>query len=145
MKTVHAAAAALGAAVILVSGCAPDTPSPAATTPTVSSPTPSPSYTKDARYGSVVELRDALIAAGYKCPSWLQDDRIKLAAESGQCSDADVLSTYATQADLDEYVDGWRSLGLEDNPIVVGPNWVLNLPEEAIPQVRERLGGTVFR
>lgn len=134
-----------GAALLLVGcGASAESADPSREASQIVAPSPTPSVVKDARYGSVTELRDALVLAGYPCPEWKQENRVELAAESGECSSADVLSTFATQTDLDQFVDNWRGLGDFSNPILVGPNWVLNIPEDSIDQVRPVLGGTKF-
>lgn len=101
-------------------------------------------------YGTVAQLKDAAVAAGYACPNWTQDDVVDLAAESGTCSDADVFSTYASEGDLQaqlatdrELDDAMADYGLESDPALVGPNWIITGPDA--PDLAEALGGTVER
>jgi hypothetical protein len=98
---------------------------------------------------SVTELRDALIDAGYVCSSWDQSNVVDLAAESGSCDDASVLSTYATEADLQAQLDSSREMDklFEENdveltPNLVGPNWIVNAPDA--DKYADALGGTVL-
>ncbi len=112
---------------IMLAGCSA---APAAT------PTPTPKAT----YGEVVELRDAAVAAGYPCPSWNQDNRVTLAAGSGSCSSADVFSVYLTQDAVQQLVT--KAKGLPGNRTwLVGQNWVINAPDEAIAKLQPVLGG----
>lgn len=97
---------------------------------------------------SVVELRDALIEAGYDCPNWDQSNIVDLAAESGSCSDSDVLSTFASQGNLQDQLDTSRGMdqlsidaGLESDPSLVGPNWIFRSPDA--DAYAEQLGGTI--
>lgn len=107
--------------------------------------TPSPSPVADARYGTVVELKDAAVLAGYECKNWRQTDVVKLAAQSGSCSNADVFATFASEGDLQAQLDTFREIDAmfndEPTPRLVGPNWVINAPEAATLQ--NALGGTV--
>lgn len=97
---------------------------------------------------SVVALRDALIAAGYDCPSWKQDNIVKLAAESGSCDDDSVLSTFASDSDLQAQLDTTRALNqmsvdanVQPTPVLVGPNWMFSAPEAG--EYASEVGGTV--
>lgn len=102
--------------------------------------------------GSVAELRDAVVQAGYPCQDWTQTNVVANAAESGSCSERDVLSTYASQPDRDAQVaqerankDLLRSAGLEPGVTIVGPNWMANLPADAdIESIHAVLGGILI-
>lgn len=127
---------------------ADDSPTPSATSTSAPEPVESsePAVTPNASYGSVTDLRDAMVELGYPCPSWVQDDVLTFASSSGHCSDNDVFSVYLDAADLKSQVDALRSAGAfdEDNfggPMLAGPNWLLNL--EDIEEYREGMGGTV--
>lgn len=106
---------------------------------------------KDSRYGTVEELRQAAVAAGYLGKRWVQDDRVSLAAESGHCSGADVFATFASEGDLQAQFETTRHLdevfaeaGVEDDtPTLVGPNWSINGHQSV--EVHALLGGTVTR
>jgi hypothetical protein len=132
--------AATMVAAVLVGGCS--APIPAET------PTPSEQAASGPRqavtYGSLVSLRDAAIAAGYECPEWKQDNRAKLAAESGQCSDSDRFSTYVTESEVAEAVAGLKSFGIELS-LLVGPNWLINTKDEYLDLLQVGLGGTIVR
>lgn len=97
---------------------------------------------------SVTELRDALVAAGYECPNWDQSNVVDLAAESGSCSDSDVLSTFASPGNLQDQLDTSRGMdqmsidaGLKPDPSLVGPNWIFRSPDAGA--YADELGGTV--
>jgi hypothetical protein len=103
-----------------------------------------------ARYGSVTELRDAAVEAGYICPSWVQDNVVVLAAESGHCSDADVFTTYASPGQLDEMVAQTKSNNqmlasatVGANPTLVGENWMIH--SEGAIDIQPKMGGTILR
>ncbi|NQU36396.1 MAG: hypothetical protein HQ526_02220 [Actinobacteria bacterium] len=96
----------------------------------------SPAVAKDARYGSVVELKDAAVLAGLPCPKFQISNQVADAAQSATCSDAAVLSTFATDADLQSALARFRSFtdlmtetGADSNSLLVGPNWTINAPE----------------
>ncbi len=95
-------------------------------------------------YSTVVDLRDAMIEAGYDCPHWKQTNAVKFSAESGSCSGRDSLSVYATKRDLARQVDTWREFSAQwaiSERILVGPNWIINAPKPA--EWAEIMGGTV--
>lgn len=106
---------------------------------TSAAPSASPTPTIKATYGTVTELRDALVAAGYECPAWEQADQVKLAAQSGSCSDADVLSVYVGAEDRDVVVATLKEFG--GASLLVGENWILNSPEA--PAFQAKMGGVV--
>lgn len=119
---------ALAAAILLLAGCSSN-----------ASPKPTPTKPK-ASYSSVVELRDAFVKAGGSCPNWVQADRVKLAAQSGDCSGNVVLSTYLSTDLRDEAVTTLKSFGSGIH-LLVGKNWVINTPNPE--SFTEKLGGTV--
>lgn len=99
---------------------------------------------------SVVELRDALVAAGYECAAWEQENVVNLAAESGACDESSVLSTFASEGDLQAQLDLFREseslftdAGVEPDPMLVGANWIFRSLEA--PAYADELGGTVVR
>lgn len=100
-------------------------------------------------YGSVTELKDAAVEAGYTCSSWVVENVVALAAESGSCGDDSVLSTYASQVDLQSQLDVEKEAsklltdnGIETTPVLVGPNWLFKAPEAV--ELRESLGGVLI-
>lgn len=122
------------------SGVQPSVTSTEPSTPTETSPEP------DAMYGSVVELRDAAVAAGLECPNWRQSNKVTAAAESGTCSSSTVLSTYLSERDKREVVANHKQFNDmldDDDPVLVGPNWIINSPQAA--ELQQLLGGTVVR
>ena len=100
-------------------------------------------------YGTLTDLRDAAIDAGHNCPYWVQDNVVKFAAESGHCNDADVLATYATQAQLDEAVATMQAINsaaadpAARSVLLVGPNWTINSHDA--PDLQSKMGGNVLR
>jgi hypothetical protein len=100
---------------------------------------PSQAQVEAVRYDSVEDLRDAVVeAAGYPCPDWLLRDAAKYASESGQCSDEDVFSIFASNADLESQLD--LSAGVVEN-LLVGPTWMINIPAEWVSRVQAGIGG----
>lgn len=138
------------AAVLLLSGCSGDSDAETAGDAD-SSPTPSaatPSVEANASYGTVEQLRDAAVAAGYPCPAWKLENKVTLAAQSGQCSDADVFSTFASSGDLQSQLDSYKGTddmladaGVDVDPHLVGPNWIITGP--GVDALQGTLGGTV--
>lgn len=129
---------ALIAVALLLAGCGGEDEPGAEATPTKQAGPQS--------FNTLQALRDAAVEAGYECPRWVQDNKVKLAAESGSCSDADVLATFASQADLEAQVATLREIGemvSDPDPIVVGPNWIINGADS--PDIAEALGGVVSR
>ena len=118
----------IGACGLMLAGCATMPPSAPAS--------PSPKAT----YATVVELRDAYVAAGGECPDWTASNRVKLAAESGDCSSNTVLSTYLSTDIRDQVVTTLKSFGT-DVHLLVGENWVINTPDPE--SLVKKLGGTV--
>lgn len=102
----------------------------------------------DQRYGTVHALMEAAVEAGYECKRWRQTDKVTLAAESGNCSSNDVFSTYASDGDLQSQLETERAVedmfadaGIEPDPTLVGPNWIIKSPK--IGALQPVLGGTV--
>lgn len=56
---------------------------------------------------------------------------------AGQCSDEDVFSTYATDADTASQVE----LGRGVVNMLVGPNWIINIPEQHRAALQAKIGG----
>ncbi|MFG1820720.1 hypothetical protein ACGFIF_43680 [Kribbella sp. NPDC049174] len=135
------------AAVLLLAGCGTDDKQTAESTPAPTSPAGPPTAEK---YQTVEALKDAAVGFGLSCPSWVQDNAVQAAAESGTCSDDSVLSTYATDADLQfalENLQGMNEMAKENNvpvdPQLIGPNWIINAP--GADKLAGKLGGTVER
>lgn len=134
-------------ALFALAGCgsqAAKEPAPKATSKAAPEPT-----SKDlGEVSSVVELRDALVDAGYSCKAWEQRNVVDLAAESGQCDDSDLLATFASEGDLQEQLDTYKSADemfldadIELDPYLVGPNWIFRAP--SADQYAMNIGGTV--
>jgi hypothetical protein len=96
-----------------------------------------------ARYDTVVDLRDAYVAAGGACPEWVEGNHITKAAQSGDCDSSTVLSIYLNESGRDSVIADMKSLSLGDMHLLVGENWVINTkdPEAYL----DSLGGTVIR
>lgn len=125
---------AIGFAVLLLAGCsgAPSENSGPATPPA-----------DGGQYGSVVDLRDAFVAAGGSCDDWDQTNQVANAAESGSCSSTTVLSTYTSESSRDEVVAAVKEIGkvVGGSSQLVGVNWIVNSPDAS--DVRDKLGGTL--
>ncbi|MFC0678320.1 hypothetical protein ACFFGH_10760 [Lysobacter korlensis] len=123
------------AAVALLAGCSSPSAAPVAqATPTQEAPA------GPVEYGSVEELRDAYVDAGGSCDAWVQENRVTLAAESGDCNDSTVLMTFISESNRDELVATQKEMGFEVS-LLVGPNWIVNADD--IETVQETLGGTL--
>src|SRR5215203_4347338 len=88
---------------LLVAGCSGEAGQQTETSSPTAAATPTPS--KNLRYDSVVELRDAAVEAGYSCPNWKQDNVVTNAKQSGTCTDEDVFTIYATDSDLEAQIE----------------------------------------
>jgi len=126
---------------------------PGSPSPTKGSPSPTEEGPQPlSEVGSVTELRDALVEAGYPCADWTQTNDVANAAESGSCSEEDVLSTYASESDRDAQVtqerankDMLREAGIDPGSTIVGPNWMVNLSAGTdIEGIHAVLGGTLI-
>lgn len=101
------------------------------------------SSTATKEYTTVIALRDAAVAGGYACQSWIQDNKVAMALESGSCSTADVFSVYPSKAAVDQQMTLHRQMGTGMISLLVGPNWIVNTknPEG----LQKTLGGEVVR
>jgi hypothetical protein len=105
---------------------------------------PSPTPTEPAgpaTYSSVVELKDAYVAAGGDCDEWAQTNRVTVAAQSGDCDGNTVLSTYASESDRETAVANLKMLNPDNYSLLSGPNWIINSPDVA--DVSDALGGVL--
>ena len=132
---------------VLMSGCssgASEQPpsSPVSTVSTEAMPSPSTGVVKDARYGTVGELKEAAVLAGLACPDYVKNDVVKNAAESAWCSTTSVLMTFATDESLAATVKNFQD-GPGGSVLLVGLNWIINDPES--PQLQPIMGGVVER
>lgn len=151
MKRVGGVAAVVAAVGVLVGCGGGDTTEPSV---------PATSSQALGEVGTVAELKDAAVAAGYACPNWRQDNVVKLAAESGRCSDSDVFSTYLSESTRDELVQALKDMTkdtremladdedvdptlLDEEVLLVGPNWVINSSEAV--SLQGKLGGQIVR
>jgi hypothetical protein len=94
---------------------------------------------KDAMYGSVAALRDAVEAAGYECTGWNVRPKATNAAEMAECDYTTVLMTYATDYDKQANLSYFEQSG---GTLLVGPNWIVNGDPEMLDEVAPELGGT---
>jgi hypothetical protein len=111
----------------LAAGCAfPLLTACAGGTETASSSAESPTFllVRDRSYDDVTQLRDALVAAGFECPSWRATSVIG-ASSAGDCSDSLSMSVYADPANLAENL---ATLGkwVDPQTLLAGPNWLVN-------------------
>ncbi|MGC5615057.1 hypothetical protein [Georgenia sp. Z1491] len=123
--------------------------SPAETDPEPTSepePTPSASPQVEAQsYGSLVDLRDAAVGAGYDCATWEQTNHMPMAAQSGSCSTEDVFSIYINADEANAQVETSREVFAEVGQFewLVGANWIINAPSDSLEMLREAIGGVV--
>lgn len=107
--------------------------------------TSSPAVEKDASYSTIEEFRDAVVEAGLDCPSWSERTGSTYAAAAGDCSDSTVLSIFSSETQRDEQVAVLKAITIEDEgqPLLVGPNWMINGHLEDLEAVQPALGGIV--
>lgn len=120
-----------GAALVALSACsqvAPELEPEAATYPET--------------FRSVEELRDAFVEAGGECPSWEQSNHIPAAAESGTCSDSNVLSIYTSKDSTEAAFDNYKTIAQPGASLLVGENWIIN--DEVVKDLDPALGGVLF-
>lgn len=146
MKRGGGVVAAWAVGLVLMSGCSEGATEQQSSTPmssvSTAAPSPSTGVVKDARYGTVAELKDAAVLAGLPCPDYVQNDVVKNAAESAWCSTKSVLTTYATDEALAATVRDFQD-DPGSNPWLVGPNWIINAPET--PELQPIMGGVLER
>jgi hypothetical protein len=129
---------AASAAVLVFAGCAASKPA-------------APTIVKDATYGTVAALRDAAVTAGYECPDWHQDNNV--GAESGFCrpdkdGSFDQFVTFTDTASRDQHVASAKMFAgavPDFGALIVGPNWMMRLPDKDVETVQSKLGGTISR
>lgn len=94
------------------------------------------------RYSSVQELRDAYVSAGGECDDFQQTNRVKHSAESAECGDSVVLSTYLSVDAVQKQVEAAKDAfaGFDSGTWLVGENWIINSPD--INHIQGRLGGS---
>ncbi len=95
-------------------------------------------------YSSILDLQRAYIMAGGECSVLNQTNQITLAAESGDCNDTSVLSTYLSATDISELIQNNKALneeiGFESDAVwLIGQNWIINSEDAA--EVRKEMGG----
>lgn len=101
-------------------------------------------------FTSVLDLRDAAIAAGYRCPNWQPNNGPEHASEAGSCSKADVFLVFDNDDDLAAQMDTYRDFNkilrrvdLKPDDTLVGPNWMVN-GSEAARALQDDLGGELL-
>lgn len=136
-------AAVVGTLALTVSGCGAGEPKQKA------APEEPVTIPAGVSYDTLTDLRDAAVAAGYACPLWEQNDVVRLAEHSGNCSSRDVFAIYATEDDLRKQLQTFRrtdeehrELGIDPSPRLVGQNWFISGP--GVARFADALGGTVI-
>lgn len=156
MKRVGGVAAVVAAGAMALAGCSgsgADEAEAGTSASAMSSATPL------GEVGSIDELKDAAVAAGMECGTWVQTNAMTLAAESGECRNPKgdyVLSTYISEAIRDDAVRNYKDFTLdsrevfeeqgtgdsvlpEEETLLVGPNWMI--APQAADSLQEELGG----
>lgn len=126
------AAAALG---LVLAGCATEDVSDAGAdaTPT----TDTAPLIADTEYRVIDDLKDAAVQAGLECDDWtVASELSETTWQEGTCGDV-TLSLYRAQEDKDATVDAYAG----DDTVLVGPNWTVTGPQDAIDAVQPGLGG----
>jgi hypothetical protein len=131
-------------ALLTLAGCSGGGAADQQPTAASTSATPSPKKQGTATtYASVVELKETAVAAGYPCPAWeayTEGDGPKFAKEAGQCSDDDVFSIYADD-DVEKQLDLVGAGPPDGVNLLVGLNWMINLPESQRAKLQAAIGG----
>lgn len=94
-------------------------------------------------YDGVEALRDAYVQAGGQCDDWQQTNKVKGAAQSGECGDSIILSTYLSPEAAQQRVADTKAspLGEMSKDWLVGGNWIINA--EDLGPIKEKMGGTI--
>jgi Domain of unknown function (DUF4352) len=135
----------LGSCAAIISAMGDDPATSTSASPAPASPTSPPASSGPGTaqsYASVTKLRNAVVKAGYPCPKWkrwkLKGSGLAYAKEAGACSDIDYLSTYVDASAVAKQVDTETGVVL-----IVGPNWILFIPDDYRELVHAALGGKV--
>ncbi len=124
---------------------------PLASTAPASTPAATPSTSAAAPTGNkgsfekVEELRDAYVAAGGSCPTWVLSNVVETAIESGDCSDSSVLSIYSSTSEASDAAETIRDLNDQagmDSTLLLGENWIIIA--EDVATVEPVLGGILI-
>jgi len=128
----------------------------ASTTPPLV-PTLPPAPARDAKYGTLEDLRKAVEAAGVACSSFgSQGLKLSYVADAGTCREMSiVMLTFATESDLQRNIDLNAKIFDQGSFIyfrLVGPNWIIDVgvsdSPTILPPSLDRLqisvGGTVW-
>lgn len=118
------------------------------TTATTASATTStsapPTVESNASYGTVEELYEAVVAAGYDCPQYAERETVTMASEAADCESDTVLLVYPSESTRDDNLDFLKAASSPDNAFLVGPNWIVNSGQESvIDEIRPEMGGVV--
>lgn len=143
--------AAAAVSIVVLSGCGSSAQSDSSASEETT-PTPTPTVTTPpadgGSFSSLADFQQAYIAAGGDCSGLDFANSITLAAESGNCNDQTVISTYISSADVSELIQKNKALNEaldsdSDTVWLTGQNWVLNSPDAAAMQ--EKMGGRLVR
>jgi len=125
--------ASIAVLTVALAGCAPAIP-PSAPAPAADGST----------YGTVADLRDAFTSAGGVCKKW--EDLASPSFSAAQQGTCDYLSfsTYASEADKQEYVTYFKDFsGGGHNAILVGQNWIIFGADDDVAEAESLLGGVI--
>jgi hypothetical protein len=102
----------------------------------------------NATYADAASLRDAAVAAGYRCGQW-KVRMNTMAASAGECSPAS-FATFQSHADVVSALhlvlgsDGDLGHGVVTQSYLVGPNWIIaSLDRGQLKMVSRDLGGDI--
>lgn len=101
----------------MLASCGSDTdtgggegPTPSEVDATVDSPTPTgPVIEKNASYGTVADLRDAVVAAGYECPEYAERETVTMASEGADCGGDTVPLVHPSESTRDANLEFLKS------------------------------------
>lgn len=87
-----------------------------------------------------MQLRDAYVAAGGDCGSWVDDKADLLATDSGSCTTTTTISIY-DKPDQQKAAVALAKIGAAPNSLLVGGNWMIQTGDAN--KLLPKLGGIV--
>lgn len=96
-----------------------------------------------AKYEHVTELKEAFVKAGGECQDWKETNKVKIAAQSGECGTSTVLSVYLSAEGVERRIEETKAsiFGDSGNDWLVGENWIINTDD--LGGLPEKLGGKI--
>lgn len=100
---------------------------------------------KDSEYSTIEDLRDAVEGAGVECTAWSERTESMYAAAGADCTSATVLLLFTSTSQRDQQVSVLKGITIDDDgqPLLVGPNWVINSDLATLEVLQPTLGGII--